>query len=185
MSGRLVAIFAALFSLCVAWIGILMLFDPRRLARSWMMRYGPMTEDQLRSRWYRIQVRIGGALMAALCLHAAWSELSGLVLRDRSVIQEPGGRIILQTGGLPERLYWYLGALLLALFFMMVLWGFVYNGIRMLIGPEKWMSSSWMARFYGAKLRGKVTPWQLRVVGLGWVVWGIAVLVTMATQVFR
>lgn len=185
MTNRLVLISCALFFLYLAWIGFLMLFDPRRLARSWMMRYGPMTEDQLRSPWQRIPVRISGALMAALCLYVAWSTLSALLQWDSSVIREVEDWATLGADRLPGQMYWYLSMLLGALLLLMVLWVFVYNGIRMLIRPEKWMSTSWMARVYCTKLQGKVTPMQWRMVGLVWAVAGTAVLVTVATQVFR
>jgi hypothetical protein len=162
-----------------------MLFYPRRLARSWIMRYGPLTEDQMRNPWQRILIRFSGAIGVAYCLRILWGDVSALLRWDSSVIREVEDWAILQADRVPDQSYWYLSMLLGALILLMVLWVFLYNGIRMLIGPEKWMSTSWMARVYCAKLQGKVAPWQWRLVGLVWAAGATAVLVTVATRAFR
>ena len=53
--------------------GLLLLVAPRRFARTWWMRNGPLTEEDLRTPWRRANARLAGALMAAMGVYELWT----------------------------------------------------------------------------------------------------------------
>jgi hypothetical protein len=55
----------------------------------------------------------------------------------------------------------------------------------MLLDPDRWISSSWIARRYKWDTPRAATPRQLQLVGFGFVLGGVAALVTMVRSWFR
>jgi hypothetical protein len=53
-------------------MGLLLLIAPHRVARLWWMRGGPLTEEDLQTRWRRANARLTGAVVTAMCAYVLW-----------------------------------------------------------------------------------------------------------------
>lgn len=53
--------------------GLLLLIAPDRVARLWWMRHGPLTEEDLQTRWQRANARLTGAVMVAMGAYVLWT----------------------------------------------------------------------------------------------------------------
>ncbi len=61
----------------------------------------------------------------------------------------------------------------------------VWNGIHMFLDPDRWISSSRIARRYKRDTPDAATPRQLRLFGLVFMLGGAAILVAMVRSWFR
>ncbi len=176
-------VFAAYLAVCAVGLatGLLMLIAPRRVPHLPFMD-ALVPEEKLRDSSYRLEMRFGGALMAVMfaymiCRPFMWCQVSPTNLRVRRCFGADGGFM---------EVYGYLNAFVSHVVFpAFVFYYVVWNGIHMFLDPDRWISSSRIARRYKRDTPDAATPRQLRLFGLVFMLGGAAILVAMVRSWFR